>query len=136
MPMKLKRKLCYKGHYMYEYVRPGKVMAALEWLKMYNPLYKEIDINSNWEDDAAQDDSELWEAVSSLDGAVYVDNSSSLHDHVNPANGTSLQDEGLVDLAREKGFSVTDVPIGMATACFQQCSVSYSRLALSGSKVA
>ena len=40
VPMKLKRRLCYKGHYMYEYVRPGKVMAALEWLKANNPLYE------------------------------------------------------------------------------------------------
>ena len=30
VPMKLKRKLCYKGHYMYQYVRPVKVLAALK----------------------------------------------------------------------------------------------------------
>ena len=47
-------------------------MAALEWLKMYNPLNKEIDINSNLENDAIEGDSELWEAVSSLDSAVHV----------------------------------------------------------------
>ena len=70
VPMKLKRRLCYKGHYMYEYVQPDKVMAALEWLKVNNPLYNDINININWEDDAAQDDSELWEAVSS--SAVHV----------------------------------------------------------------
>ena len=40
VPMKLKRKLCYKGHYMYQYVRPVKVLAALEWLrvKSRNPM--------------------------------------------------------------------------------------------------
>ena len=27
VPMKLKRKLCYKGHYMYQYVRPAKVLC-------------------------------------------------------------------------------------------------------------
>ena len=31
VPMKLKRKLCYKGHYMYQYVRPAKVVAAQLW---------------------------------------------------------------------------------------------------------
>ena len=36
VPMKLKRKLCYKGHFMYQYVRPAKVLAALEWLKVNN----------------------------------------------------------------------------------------------------
>ena len=32
VPMKLKRKLCYKGHYniMFQYVRPAKVLAALQ----------------------------------------------------------------------------------------------------------
>ena len=65
VPMKLKRKLCYKGHYMYEYVRPAKIMVALEWLKANNPLYADVDVNLSWEEDAAQDDSELWEAVSS-----------------------------------------------------------------------
>jgi hypothetical protein len=41
VPMKLKRKLCYKGHYMYQYVRPAKVLAALQWLNSNNPLYKD-----------------------------------------------------------------------------------------------
>ena len=45
IPMKLKRKLCYKGH---QYVRPAKVLAALQWLKLNNPLYKDIEINSDW----------------------------------------------------------------------------------------
>ena len=34
VPMKLKRKLCYKGHYMYQYIRPAKVLASLRWLKL------------------------------------------------------------------------------------------------------
>ena len=62
VPMKLKRKLCYKGHYMFQYIQPAKVMAALEWLKRNNPLYHNIDINTCWIGDAAQDDTELWEA--------------------------------------------------------------------------
>jgi hypothetical protein len=64
VPMKLKRKLCYKGHYMYQYVRPAKVLAALHWLKSNNPLYKDVEINSDWLSDAAEDDTELWEALS------------------------------------------------------------------------
>ncbi len=65
VPMKLKRKLCYKGHYMYQYVRPAKVIAALEWLKINNPLYRTMQVNSDWQQDAAQDDAELWDALSS-----------------------------------------------------------------------
>ena len=66
VPMKLKRKLCYNGHYnMFQYVRPAKVLAALQWLKLYNPLYKDIEINDDWTSNAGQDDPDLWEAVSS-----------------------------------------------------------------------
>ena len=64
VPMKLKRKLCYKGHYMYQYVRPAKVLAALQWLKLNNPLYKDVEINTDWVSNAAEDDAELWEALS------------------------------------------------------------------------
>ena len=64
VPVKLKRKLCYKGHYMFQYVRPVKVLAALQWLKLNNPLYKDIEINDDWTSIAGQDDADLWEAVS------------------------------------------------------------------------
>ena len=50
IPFKLKRKLCYKGHYLYDYVRPDKVMTALKWLKANNPLYSSIDIDDKWID--------------------------------------------------------------------------------------
>ena len=63
VPMKLKRKLCYKGHYMFQYVRPAKVLAALQWLKLNNTLYKDIEIN-DWTSNAGQDNTDLWEAVS------------------------------------------------------------------------
>ena len=42
VPMKLRRKLCYKGDYMYQYVRLAKVLVA------NNPLYKDVEINSDW----------------------------------------------------------------------------------------
>ena len=64
VPMKLNRKLCYKGHCMYQYVRPAKVLEALQWLKLNNPLYKDVEINSNWVSNAAEDNAELWEALS------------------------------------------------------------------------
>ena len=63
VPMKLKRRLKYKSHYMYDYVRPEKVLAALRWLKANNPLYAEIKINDNWMEDATSDDADLWHAM-------------------------------------------------------------------------
>ena len=49
---------------MYQYVQPTKVLAALQWLKLNNPLYKDVQINSDWVSNAAEDDAELWEALS------------------------------------------------------------------------
>ena len=65
IPMKLKRKLGNKGHYMYQqYVRPEKVLAALKLLKLNNPLCKDSETNSDrLNNDAAQDYSEFWEAL-------------------------------------------------------------------------
>ena len=34
VPLKLKRKLAYTGHYMYDYISPEKVLTALRWLKL------------------------------------------------------------------------------------------------------
>ena len=72
VPMKLKRKLSYKGHYMYEYVRPDKVMTAFQWLKVNNPLYKNIGVNTDWLHDAPQDIGDLWEALSSQQSSSRV----------------------------------------------------------------
>ena len=33
VPLKLKRKVAYRGHYMYDYIRPQKLMDALRYLK-------------------------------------------------------------------------------------------------------
>ena len=63
LPMKLKRKLQYRGHYMYDFIRPDKVVAALEWLKTNNPLYKDISVNSEWVEQAATDNRTLWNAL-------------------------------------------------------------------------
>ena len=63
VPMKLERKLCYKGHHMY-HIRPTKVLVALQLLKLNNPLYKDVEINSDWVSNAAEDDTELWEVLS------------------------------------------------------------------------
>ena len=44
---------------MYQYVRTVIVLAALEWLRVNNSLYNDIQINRDWLDDAAQDDADL-----------------------------------------------------------------------------
>ena len=47
-PIKLKRKLEYKSHYMYDVIHKDHVIAALTWLKKHNNHYKDIEINENW----------------------------------------------------------------------------------------
>ena len=59
VPLKLKRKVAYKGHYMYDYIRPQKLLDALRYLKANNPLYADIDVNEQWLEEAMANDEEL-----------------------------------------------------------------------------
>ena len=43
--IKLKRKLMYRGHVYFEAVSPDIVQSALQYLKLNNPLYCDIEIN-------------------------------------------------------------------------------------------
>ena len=45
--MKLKRKLEYKGHALFEAVRSEMVAKLLTYLKSINPLYKNIGVDLN-----------------------------------------------------------------------------------------
>ncbi|XP_052276203.1 uncharacterized protein LOC127875286 isoform X2 [Dreissena polymorpha] len=51
IPIKLKRRLGYKQHYLYEYVRPNKVIGAIKWLTEHSILYQQegIIIDEEWE---------------------------------------------------------------------------------------
>ncbi len=48
VPIKLKRRLCYKGHYLYDSIRPHVVLEWLKWLKENNPHYTDVNINIDW----------------------------------------------------------------------------------------
>ena len=71
--MKLKRKLIYKGHYMQEYLRPQKIIEALTWLKRNNPLYKDVSICENWEEQWETNDADLWEAMTNANPPMEED---------------------------------------------------------------
>ena len=55
-PLKLKHKLEYKSHYMYDVIRRDRVMGAITWLKEHNPHYAGIRVNENWYNSAPSDD--------------------------------------------------------------------------------
>ena len=59
VPLKLKRKLSYKGYYLYDYVCPKRLNNALKWLKVNNPLYADIEIDGSWVASAIPDDKDL-----------------------------------------------------------------------------
>ena len=52
-PVKLKCKLKYKTHYMYDMISRGHVMSAITWLKECNSHYKDIKLNEHWYSDIA-----------------------------------------------------------------------------------
>ena len=60
VPLKFKRKLCFKGHYMYDNVCPDKIIKALSWLKQNNCLYSDVTINPDWFDQSADNNADLF----------------------------------------------------------------------------
>ena len=60
---KLKRKLKYEGHYMYDYVSPEKLMNALKWLKANNPLYADVNVNEYWVDESQTNDIDVFQGL-------------------------------------------------------------------------
>ena len=134
--LKLKRKLAYRGHYMYDYISPEKVMAALMWLKSNNPLYANIDINDNWLEESLANDADLFAGLikqpDTNENSSTIDDSSNTepctqdqilndcdHVHSEPTNTASnptinntltAATNRLQALARSNNFIVHDVP--------------------------
>ena len=52
-PVKLKCKLEYKTHYMYDMICRDHVMSAITWLKAHNSHYENIKLNEHWYSDIA-----------------------------------------------------------------------------------
>ena len=126
VPLKLKRKLSYRAHYMYDYVSPEKVTNALKWLKANNPLYADVNIEDNWLDSALADDVEL--TTSMLEQPEAMDDSSNepeSNNHeqlVNTYGDNVSNDEQCISnpviictdmlkaFVKQYGFSVHDMP--------------------------
>ena len=124
IPLKLKRKLAYKGHYMYDYITPEKVLCALTWLKKNNPLYADIEINQEWLEQGMTDDNELFSSLlepTDTSEPMQCDTTSSTDstqcEAVTPS--TSCDPVAYVDkafttltsLAKYHGFTIHDVPL-------------------------
>ena len=52
-PVKLKYKLEYKSHYMYDTICRDHVISVITWLKQHNSHYRDITLNEHWYSDVA-----------------------------------------------------------------------------------
>ena len=131
--LKLKRKLKYKGHYMYDYVCPEKLIHALEWLKANNPLYADVHVNMHWAAESQTCDSDLFHGLVMLPETNSHDcvPNNTPQEHTHEPCGDPMEWEitepthsifnygpdelitasnTLKALATEEGFTVHDVP--------------------------
>ncbi|XP_066268348.1 uncharacterized protein [Branchiostoma lanceolatum] len=104
LPMKLKRKLIYTGHYMYDFIRPKQVTEALVWLKTNNPLYKDVTFCEDWQQQWLDGDSELWEAMINSNSPEAAGGDSPI------STDTDNDPNDINRLAERHGHVVEDVP--------------------------
>ena len=105
VPLKLKRKVAYRGHYMYDYVTPRK---PLRFLKAQNPLYCDIEINDQW---AVANDDEVGMCLVEQNDETMDTECDQPETESEPMECSS--DElslALKMLALQNGFAIYDVP--------------------------
>ena len=112
VPLKLKRKLAYRGHYMYGYVIPQKALNALRFLKQHNPLYASVEVNHLWVDQSLADsEEELGSSLVEPVEEVETDQTQSEPVYgLNPSNAFSDAMCKLETLAHQSGFLIHTVP--------------------------
>ena len=125
VPLKLKRKLTYRRHYLYDYATPQKLLEAL---KANNPLYVDIDINEEWLEQAIANDAELCDCLvqqqndsdvqtdspnvasqSSVANVVFH-NVPNMDDEIANEDAFSTAVHKLQTIASQNGFTIHDVP--------------------------
>ena len=94
--VKLKRQLRYKGHCMYQMVRPEVIKKALKWLRVNNVLYKDVTLNDKWQEEWTEHDKDLWEAMTTS-----LEESTGLYTENTPNTET--------EIAKSRDQNVTDV---------------------------
>ena len=114
VPLKLKRKVAYRGHYMYDYVTPRKPLDALRFLKAQNPLYCDIEINDQWFEEAVANDDEVGMCLVEQNDETMDTECDQPETEIEPMECTSdelsLALHKLKSLALENSFTIYDVP--------------------------
>ena len=113
VPLKLKRKVAYRGHYMYDFVTPQKPLDALRFLKAQNTLYCDVAINDQWFEEAVANDDELGMCLVEQNDESMVTESDqrvSLWNVECSGDELSLALQKPKSLALQNGFAIYDVP--------------------------
>ena len=63
IPIKLKRRLRYKGYVMHQFVRPDAILSAVRWLVQNNQLYCGLDVDEDWHKSCMEEDPEAWNSM-------------------------------------------------------------------------
>ena len=83
-PVKLKCKLEYKSHYMYDMICRDCVISAITWLKQHNSHYADIKLNEHWYNDIAS--RELSVQLDGNDNCITVTEDAVLHQSLQNEN--------------------------------------------------
>ena len=109
---------------MYDYVTPDNILNALRWLKVNNPLYKDIDINTDWVTQSLHDDGEMLCSLIENPSDTGMDMSEPPPTSPTCNSSSSVDDvittySVLSRVARERGFTIHEVPRD------GNCAISY-----------
>ncbi len=96
IPVKLKRKLTYKGHYDYKYVHTEKIKTALAYLKQNNQLYTDVEFNNSWTNNLSKIEEEMNDESNNEADLNICQNMSVDNEH-NTENEDEITDETLHD---------------------------------------
>ena len=128
-PLKLKRQLEYRSHYMYNMICKDKVISAILWLKENNKHYSGVVIDTCWLDELRSNDVPLFRAEDDTDIDRQVDSDACVDGPVDSGVGAIVGVNGgdVAQTGKEKGMqkcrgrsSDTNVP------CSTECGPVYS----------
>ena len=83
-PVKLKCKLEYKSHYMYDMIHRDHVISTITWLKEHNSHYADIKLNEHWYNDI--DSRELSVQLDESDNCITVTEDAALNQSLQNEN--------------------------------------------------
>ena len=106
IPVKLKRRLCYKGHVLYQHIRPERVRNAVAWLRLNNPRYYNVNISSTHEL-LCEDETEL---VQEDICGTNLQNCTTIPKSVNNNRNSNESDEEVLDEDSNENLELRGLP--------------------------